>query len=117
MYEALPSSENGSGANLPRAGSAGSEPIDVEETIMITTEHPQCSGIFRIGQPMGGMTLSPTNRDVALADKTGLFIIDLENPYAIPRFLAHRTTWDVADIQWNPHTARSEWVASTVRVR
>ncbi|WFD34950.1 hypothetical protein MCUN1_001796 [Malassezia cuniculi] len=53
------------------------------------------------------------NRDVVLADKTGLFVIDLENPYALPRFLAHRTTWDVADIQWNPHIARSEWIAST----
>lgn len=62
---------------------------------------------------MGSMSLSPTNRDVVLADKTGLFVIDLENPYALPRFIGHRTTWDVADIQWNPHLARSEWIAST----
>lgn len=54
------------------------------------------------------------NRDVVLGARKGLFIVDLENPYDPPRFLAHLTTWEVADIQWNPHPARAHWVASTV---
>lgn len=50
---------------------------------------------------------------MVLGAKIGLFVLDLENPYALPQFFAHRTTWEVADIQWNPHHARREWVAST----
>ncbi|KDN47142.1 WD40 repeat-like protein [Tilletiaria anomala UBC 951] len=64
-------------------------------------------------EPVGSMSLSPANRDVVLGARKGLFIIDLENPYDQPRFLAHLTTWEVADIQWNPHPARAHWVAST----
>ncbi|WFD32596.1 hypothetical protein MSPP1_003644 [Malassezia sp. CBS 17886] len=43
----------------------------------------------------------------------GFVVLDLEEPYSLPRFFAHRTAWEVADIQWNPHPARAEWVAST----
>ncbi|PWN97571.1 hypothetical protein FA09DRAFT_330257 [Tilletiopsis washingtonensis] len=53
------------------------------------------------------------NRDVVLAARKGLFIVDLENPYDTPRFLAHSSRWEVADCQWNPHPARAHWVAST----
>lgn len=49
-----------------------------------------------------------------LAARKGLFIVDLENPYEPPRFLAHASRWQVADCQWNPHPARAQWVASTV---
>lgn len=46
--------------------------------------------------------------------RKGLFIVDLQNPYDPPRFLPHNSAWEVADVQWNPFPARSEWVASTV---
>lgn len=46
----------------------------------------------------------------------GLYVIQLEHLYTPPRYFAHATAWEVADIQWNPHICRSEWVASTVRV-
>jgi hypothetical protein len=65
-------------------------------------------------EPVGSMSLSPANRDVVLAARKGLFILDLENPYDQPRFLPHLTTWVPADVQWNPHPARANWVASTV---
>ncbi|KAF9408259.1 hypothetical protein BGZ94_002379 [Podila epigama] len=45
--------------------------------------------------------------------RKGLFIIDLENPYEPPRVLHHLTKWEVADVQWNPHYARENWIAST----
>ena len=47
--------------------------------------------------------------------RKGLYIVDLQNPYDPPRFLPHHSPWDVADVQWNPFPARSEWVVSTVR--
>jgi len=50
-----------------------------------------------------------------LGSKMGLYVLSLEDLYAPPRYFSHKTLWEVADIQWNPHHARSEWVASTVR--
>ena len=37
----------------------------------------------------------------------------MQNPWDIPRFLPHDSAWEVADVQWNPFPARSEWVVST----
>ena len=42
-----------------------------------------------------------------------MYIIDLEAPLEVPRFLPQGGTWDVADVQWNPHPARAEYIAST----
>lgn len=66
-----------------------------------------------IQEPIGSMSISPAQRDVVLGARKGLFIVDLANPYDHPRFLRNLTTWEVADIQWNPHAFRSHWVAST----
>ncbi|KIW97243.1 uncharacterized protein Z519_02635 [Cladophialophora bantiana CBS 173.52] len=68
---------------------------------------------FRLEQPVGSMTISPSGRDVALASKEGLHIIDLDSPYSPPRYLPHRTPWEVADVQWSPFAARDYWVVST----
>ncbi|PKI85933.1 hypothetical protein MVES1_000166 [Malassezia vespertilionis] len=73
----------------------------------------QDAAVINVMEPMGSMSLSPSNNQVALGAKNGLFVLDLDNPYALPRFFAHRTTGEVADIQWNPHDVRKEWVAST----
>lgn len=58
--------------------------------------------------------VGPANRDVALGARKGLYVVDLQNPWDIPRFLPHDSAWEVADVQWNPFPARSEWVVSTV---
>ncbi|KAH0846388.1 WD repeat protein [Fonsecaea pedrosoi] len=68
---------------------------------------------FRLEQPVGSMTISPSGRDVALASKEGLHIIDLDSPYSPPRYLPHRTPWEVADVQWSPFAVRDYWVVST----
>ncbi|KAM0786987.1 hypothetical protein ACM66B_002405 [Microbotryomycetes sp. NB124-2] len=68
---------------------------------------------IHVDQPVGSMSISPANRDVALGGRKGLWIVDLQNPYDPPRFLPHDSAWEVADVQWNPFPARSEWVAST----
>jgi len=46
-----------------------------------------------------------------------MFILDLEAPYEMPRVLQHTTKWEVADVQWNPHLERQNWIASTVRIQ
>ncbi|ETN40458.1 uncharacterized protein HMPREF1541_04735 [Cyphellophora europaea CBS 101466] len=71
------------------------------------------SASFHIDSPIGSMTISPSGRDVALASKEGLHIIDLDSPYSPPRYLPHRTPWEVADVQWSPHASRDYWVVST----
>lgn len=48
-----------------------------------------------------------------VSSRRGLFIIDLEGPLEVPRFLPQGGTWDVADVQWNPHPARAEYIVST----
>ncbi|KIX10089.1 uncharacterized protein Z518_01170 [Rhinocladiella mackenziei CBS 650.93] len=68
---------------------------------------------FRLEQPVGSMSISPSGRDVALASKEGLHIIDLDSPYSPPRYLPHRTPWEVADVQWSPFAARDYWIIST----
>ncbi|KAF7354044.1 WD-REPEATS-REGION domain-containing protein [Mycena venus] len=66
-----------------------------------------------VGDAVGNMSISPTSRDIVLAARRGLFIIDLESPLSVPRFLPQGGTWDVADVQWNPHKSRAEYVVST----
>ncbi|KAJ3761584.1 hypothetical protein EV360DRAFT_37518 [Lentinula raphanica] len=66
-----------------------------------------------IGDAVGNMSISPWSRDVVLAARRGLFIIDLEAPFEVPRFLPQGGTWDVADVQWNPHPSRAEYIVST----
>ncbi|KAI9144603.1 hypothetical protein BKA69DRAFT_809018 [Paraphysoderma sedebokerense] len=67
------------------------------------------------------MSISPSQRDVVVTSRKGLFIIDLENPFEDPRLLERRkpkSVWSrqfsaVSQVQWNPHQARESWVAST----
>ncbi|EAU93642.2 vacuolar membrane protein [Coprinopsis cinerea okayama7 len=66
-----------------------------------------------VGDAVGNMSISPSSRDIVLAARKGLFIIDLEHPFEVPRFLPQGGTWDVADVQWNPHPSRSQYIVST----
>jgi WD repeat-containing protein 59 len=68
---------------------------------------------FHVEQPVGSMSISPCGRDVVLASKEGLHIIDLDSPYSPPRYLPHHTPWEVADVQWSPFAHRDSWVVST----
>ena len=68
---------------------------------------------IKVDAPVGAMSISPCSRDVVLASRQGLHIVDLDNPYDPPRFLQHLTAWSVADVQWSPHASHSQWVVST----
>lgn len=45
--------------------------------------------------------------------RSGLYIVDLDDPHRPPRFIRHTTLWEVADVQWSPHAAKHSWVIST----
>lgn len=62
---------------------------------------------------IGAASISPSGRDVVLASKSGLFILDLDNPYSPPRHIVYRTDWDVADVQWSPFASRAGRIATT----
>ncbi|KAI0827210.1 hypothetical protein BC628DRAFT_1371452 [Trametes gibbosa] len=66
-----------------------------------------------MGDGVGNMSISPDHRDVVLASRKGLSIIDLDTPLHLPRNLAQGGTWDVADVQWNPHISHHEYIVST----
>ncbi|EED19336.1 WD repeat protein [Talaromyces stipitatus ATCC 10500] len=68
---------------------------------------------FHVEQPVGSASISPCGRDVVLASREGLHIIDLDSPYSPPRYLPHHTPWEVADVQWSPFAHRDSWVVST----
>lgn len=68
---------------------------------------------IRVDEPVGSASISPSSRDIVLASREGLHIIDLDNPYSPPRHLSHRTLWEVADVQWSPFASHDGLVAST----
>ncbi|KAL8716180.1 MAG: hypothetical protein Q9220_000085 [cf. Caloplaca sp. 1 TL-2023] len=68
---------------------------------------------FRLDKPVGSASISPCGRDIVLASRQGLHIIDLDSPWSLPRHLSHHTPWEVADVQWSPFAARDYWVVST----
>ncbi|GMG40046.1 unnamed protein product [Ambrosiozyma monospora] len=65
------------------------------------------------GNFLSTMSLAPGGRDAVLAGRKGLFVIDLDDPFAEPRWLHHETSWEVADVQWSPHKSKPSWVVST----
>ncbi|KAH3661832.1 hypothetical protein OGAPHI_006010 [Ogataea philodendri] len=65
------------------------------------------------GNYLSTMSISPSGRDAVLAGRRGLFVIDLDDPFAAPRWLHHETSWEVADVQWSPHRSKPSWVVST----
>ena len=71
------------------------------------------NGSIKLEQPVGSMSISPSGRDIVLASKAGLHIVDLDSPYQPPRYLPHHTYWEVADVQWSPFAHRESWVVST----
>ncbi|EOA91015.1 hypothetical protein ACJQWK_11422 [Exserohilum turcicum] len=67
----------------------------------------------RVDDEIGAASISPAGRDIVLASKSGLRIIDLDNLFSLPRFIPNQSSWDVADVQWSPFAARAEWIATT----
>ncbi|KAF2098121.1 hypothetical protein NA57DRAFT_40015 [Rhizodiscina lignyota] len=68
---------------------------------------------IRVNETVGSASISPSGRDVVLASREGLHIIDLDAPFSPPRYVAHRSQWEVADVQWSPFSSRDSWIVST----
>ncbi|KAL2356670.1 hypothetical protein BJ546DRAFT_838247 [Cryomyces antarcticus] len=70
-----------------------------------------------VNEAVGSASISPSGRDVVLASRQGLHIIDLDSLYSPPRHLSHQTPWEVADVQWSPFASRYYWIVSTSNQR
>ncbi|KAG5734715.1 hypothetical protein E4T56_gene8979 [Termitomyces sp. T112] len=110
-------------ADAERFGRRRGRRVEVEDQATSEPASPEDGTNFRrrlqidmkglVGDGVGNMSISPSSRDIVLAARRGLFIIDLKAPLEIPRFLPQGGTWDVADVQWNPHPSRAEYIVST----
>ncbi|KAG6900566.1 hypothetical protein C0993_008720 [Termitomyces sp. T159_Od127] len=110
-------------ADLERFGKRRGRRVEVAGQVKTELDSPEDGTNFRrsleidmkglVGDAVGNMSISPSSRDIVLAARRGLFIIDLKAPLEIPRFLPQGGTWDVADVQWNPHPSRAEYIVST----
>lgn len=52
---------------------------------------------IEVNQPVGSLSISPCNRDICLASRKGLYIIDLANLNNAPRFIPQGGTWQIAE--------------------
>lgn len=52
---------------------------------------------IEVNQPVGSLSISPSNRDVCLASRKGLYIIDVANLHNAPRFVPQGGTWQIAE--------------------
>ncbi|CDO96273.1 unnamed protein product [Kluyveromyces dobzhanskii CBS 2104] len=68
---------------------------------------------LRVDGGFNAVSINPSGRDVVLASRRGLYVIDLDDPFSEPRWMHHLTSWEVADVQWCPHPAKHHWVIST----
>ncbi|KAJ6537274.1 hypothetical protein DFH09DRAFT_1369220 [Mycena vulgaris] len=105
------SSAGSSGSSRPAGGMTGEGDSSEDTSNFRTGMQIDMKGL--VGDAVGNMSISPTSRDIVLAARRGLFIIDLQSPLSVPRFLPQGGTWDVADVQWNPHPSRAEYIVST----
>lgn len=52
---------------------------------------------FTINEPVGSLSTSPSNRDICLASRKGLFILDMEFTDMAPRKIPQGGTWQIAE--------------------
>jgi hypothetical protein len=52
---------------------------------------------INVNQPVGSLSISPSSRDVCLASRKGLYILDLANLNNAPRFIPQGGTWQIAE--------------------
>lgn len=66
-----------------------------------------------VNVPVGSLSISPSNRDVCLASRKGLFILDMQYPDQVPRWIPQGGFSQIADCQWSPHPATSNLILTT----
>lgn len=71
-------------ANTPAVKPQGEDPFREGATISVN-------------QPVGSISISPSSRDVCLASRKGLYILDLANLNNAPRFVPQGGAWQIAE--------------------
>ncbi|RXK42257.1 hypothetical protein M231_00617 [Tremella mesenterica] len=83
------------------------------QTLRGVSDPFQEGSTISVNQPVGSLSISPSSRDVCLASRKGLYILDLANLNNTPRFIPQGGTWQIADCQWSPHPSTSNLILST----
>ncbi|TPX73910.1 hypothetical protein CcCBS67573_g04826 [Chytriomyces confervae] len=68
--------------------------------------------IVPLAEQLTSLSINPNGPQVVLAAKRGLFLLNLNDPFAPPTAFKHNTKWEVSDVAWNPHKDRAHWIAS-----
>lgn len=95
-------SPNGERARSPLSSKTPRRPVfNRNDTSLTAKQGPadsfhEGSTIF-VNQPVGSLSISPSSRDVCLASRKGLYILDLENLDHAPRFIPQGGTWQIAE--------------------
>ncbi|KAI0238647.1 hypothetical protein L0F63_005860 [Massospora cicadina] len=115
--------------NKQESAQEGSDELEFADQAHDHSFYQQLS--IHIDQPVVGMSISPSKRDIVLASlaapylddgrdltsqhfsRQGLFIVDLECPFDPPRTLPYFSRWEVSQVHWNPHPTRDTWIATT----
>ncbi|KAJ1837347.1 hypothetical protein LPJ73_007430, partial [Coemansia sp. RSA 2703] len=87
-----------------------------------TKQHHRTYGASTIGADLSikyphaftHMSVSPYGRDVVLAGRAGLAIVDLEFPLSPPRTIPISSKSKIAGVAWCPNTQHHGWVATPV---
>ncbi|WOO79450.1 putative RWD, RING finger and WD repeat-containing protein [Vanrija pseudolonga] len=95
------------------ASVASLAPPEVERRSSSPADPFQEGATITVNQPVGSLSISPSSRDVCLASRKGLYILDLNNVDSAPRFVPQGGTWQIADCQWSPHAVTDNLILST----
>lgn len=79
------------------ASIASLAPPEVERRSSSPADPFQEGATITVNQPVGSLSISPSSRDVCLASRKGLYILDLNNVDSAPRFVPQGGTWQIAE--------------------
>ncbi|KAJ1730717.1 hypothetical protein LPJ61_002872 [Coemansia biformis] len=61
-----------------------------------------------------GLSISPYGRDVVLAGRAGLAVVDLDHPLSPVRTIPIESAWKISGVAWCPSVAHHGWVATAI---
>lgn len=68
---------------------------------------------LRADAGVGAIAISPNSRDAVLAGRSGLYVVDLFDPFALPRWLPLCSAWEVPCVKWCPHKQHQALLVSS----
>lgn len=92
----IPGSSYQPQAPLPANASVASQ-LSLMGSMTLPDDEFSEGATVSINQPVGSLSISPSSRDVCLASRKGLYILDLANLEKTPRFIPQGGTWQIAE--------------------